>query len=92
MPGYNTSSLRLSVSLFPLCHDVAPSLLPSLAKDPLDPLVDIRHGTGPSVVNHKNITRVIDVYAGVASGHDVGSVVADLEDRLGVCSQRRPSL
>lgn len=37
---------------------------------------------GPSVVNHRNITRVTDVFANVEPGHDLGSVVAAIEDRL----------
>ncbi len=49
---------------------------------PLETVVDIERGTGPAVVNHRNITRVIDVYAGVAPGFDVGSVVSELERRL----------
>ncbi len=37
--------------------------------------------TAPAVINHLNITRVIDVYANV-SGRDVGSVAAEIEKRL----------
>ncbi|MCR4321617.1 MAG: efflux RND transporter permease subunit [Candidatus Brocadiaceae bacterium] len=40
-----------------------------------------RRTTAPAVVNHLNITRVIDVYANV-SGRDVGSVAAEIEKRL----------
>ena len=35
--------------------------------------------TGPSVINHRNITRVTDVYANVLPGYDLGTVVADIE-------------
>ncbi len=49
---------------------------------PLETLVHMRRSSGPSVVNHKNITRVIDIYAGVESGYDIESVVAELERRL----------
>ena len=38
--------------------------------------------TGPSVINHRNITRVTDVYANVLPGHDLGSVVAAIENAL----------
>ena len=37
---------------------------------------------GPSVVNHRNITRVTDVFANVESGYDMGSVIAEIERRL----------
>ena len=37
--------------------------------------------TGPTVVNHVNITRVTNVYVNVV-GRDVGSVVNDIEQRL----------
>lgn len=37
--------------------------------------------TGPTVVNHVNITRVTNVYANVV-GKDLGSVVSDIEQRL----------
>ncbi len=37
--------------------------------------------TAPAVINHLNITRVIDVYANV-SGRDVGSIAAEIEERL----------
>lgn len=40
-----------------------------------------RRTTAPAVVNHLNISRVIDVYANV-SGRDVGSIAAEIEKRL----------
>jgi multidrug efflux pump subunit AcrB len=46
---------------------------------------------GPSVVNHKNITRVTDVYASVLPGFDIGSVVSGIEARLGGSQELRPS-
>jgi multidrug efflux pump subunit AcrB/multidrug efflux pump subunit AcrA (membrane-fusion protein) len=49
---------------------------------PLRNLVRIERKVGPSVVNHYNITRVIDVYAAVLPGYDVGSVVSAIEARL----------
>ncbi len=38
--------------------------------------------TGPGVINHRNITRVTDVFANVESSYDLGSVVSAIEDRL----------
>ncbi|MFQ5422573.1 MAG: efflux RND transporter permease subunit [Phycisphaerae bacterium] len=49
---------------------------------PLRNVADFYRATGPSVVNHVNITRTIDVFANVASGHDVGSVAAEIERRI----------
>jgi len=40
--------------------------------------------TGPAVINHRNITRVTDVFANIEPEYDLGSVVADIEDRLAV--------
>ncbi|MCH8992415.1 MAG: efflux RND transporter permease subunit, partial [Acidobacteria bacterium] len=37
---------------------------------------------GPAVINHRNITRVIDVYANVEPGRAVGTVVGEIERRL----------
>lgn len=34
---------------------------------------------GPSVINHRNITRVTDVYANVLPGFDLGAVVGNIE-------------
>jgi multidrug efflux pump subunit AcrB len=56
----------------------------------LDTLVTIRRSTGPSVVNHVNITRVIDVYAAVLPGYDIGSVVAGIEQRLADSAEIQP--
>ncbi len=38
--------------------------------------------TGPAVITHRNITRIIDVYADVARDADVGSVARAIERRL----------
>ena len=38
--------------------------------------------TGPAVINHRNITRVTDVFANVRHGYDMGSVVAEIEAKL----------
>ena len=38
--------------------------------------------TGPAVINHRNITRVTDVFANVDPSYDLGSVVAAIEDKL----------
>ena len=45
-------------------------------------IADFYRATGPSVVNHVNITRTIDVFANVESGYDVGSVASEIEQRL----------
>ena len=37
---------------------------------------------GPSVINHRNIKRVTDVFANVEPGYDLGSVVASIEREL----------
>jgi len=42
----------------------------------------ITRTTGPAVINHRNITRVTDVYANVLQGYDVGSVVTQIEELL----------
>ncbi|MFQ5501390.1 MAG: efflux RND transporter permease subunit [Phycisphaerae bacterium] len=49
---------------------------------PLRNIADFYRATGPSVVNHVNITRTIDIFANVAQGYDVGSVAAEIERRL----------
>ena len=38
--------------------------------------------TAPGVVNHRNITRVIDVYVNILPGYDVGSVVSKIEKAI----------
>ena len=38
--------------------------------------------TGPAVINHRNITRVTDVFANVDPAFDLGSVVTQIEDDL----------
>ncbi len=48
----------------------------------LGSVATIRRTKGPAVVHHRNISRVTDVYAGVLSGYDVGSVVTEIEKRL----------
>ncbi len=37
---------------------------------------------GPSVINHRNITRVTDVFANVLPSYDMGSVVSQIEAEL----------
>ncbi len=44
-------------------------------------LATIRRTTTPSVVQHVNITRTVNVFAGV-SGRDTGSVASEIERRL----------
>ncbi len=49
----------------------------------LDDVADIiTNVTGPSVINHRNITRVTDVFANVEQGYDLGSVVSQIERTL----------
>jgi len=54
------------------------SLRPALLRN----VAEIHHSTGPAVINHRNITRATDVYVNVLPGHDVGSVVSAIEERL----------
>ncbi len=61
--------------------------VPITGEDSIRPVLlrnvaQIRQSTGPAVINHRNITRVTDVYANVLPGHDVGSVVTAIEARL----------
>ena len=49
---------------------------------PLGTLVKEERTTGPAVINHMNITRVIDIYANVLPGHDMGGVVDRIERLL----------
>lgn len=53
-------------------------------------LVDMRRKTGPATISHRNITRVIDVYATVRPGHDIGTVVAQVEESLGASAALGP--
>ncbi len=59
---------------------------------PLRNLVSVNRTTGPAVVNHRNITRVTDIYASAQPGYDIGSVVAGIEERLLASPQLKPSL
>ena len=45
-------------------------------------LAQFTRKTGPAVINHRNITRVIDVFANVDQGHGVGSVMNGIEAKL----------
>jgi multidrug efflux pump subunit AcrB len=49
---------------------------------PLRNVATFYRSTGPAVINHHNITKVIDVYANVATGVDAGSVAEEIERRL----------
>ena len=55
-------------------------------------LVSVSRTTGPAVVNHRNITRVTDIYASARPGYDIGSVVAGIQERLLASPQLKPSL
>ena len=54
---------------------------------PLRNVADFYRATGPSVVNHVNITRTFDVFANVETGRDVGSVATEIERRLAAASE-----
>jgi multidrug efflux pump subunit AcrB len=45
-------------------------------------VAEIEQGTGPAVINHRNITRATDIYANVLPGFDVGTLVERIERRL----------
>ena len=45
-------------------------------------LAQFKRKTGPAVINHRNITRVIDVFANVEQGYGVGSVMNSIEAKL----------
>jgi multidrug efflux pump subunit AcrB len=49
---------------------------------PLRTVATLERGTGPSFVSHRNITRVVDVYADVAPGANLGQVVSRMEEAL----------
>ena len=48
----------------------------------LGSVATIRRSKRPAVINHRNITRVVDVYVNVQRGYDVGSVVSRIEAGL----------
>ena len=48
----------------------------------LGDIATIHQGSAPGVVNHRNITRVIDVYVNILPGYDVGSIVDQIEHKL----------
>jgi len=54
----------------------------SLQPIPLRNVAEFYRATGPSVVNHMNITRTFDIYVNVESGYDVGGVADEIETRL----------
>ncbi len=45
-------------------------------------VADFERSVGPAQINHRNITRVIDIYAGVEQGRAVGTVVEEVEEKL----------
>jgi multidrug efflux pump subunit AcrB len=54
-------------------------------------LVTVRRASGPAAIGHVNITRTVDVFANVTSGHDVGTVAAEIERRLAGSAMLRPT-
>jgi len=49
---------------------------------PLRTVATVSRGSGPSFVSHRNITRVVDVYANVEPDSNIGKVVTAMERRL----------
>ncbi|MGI9516023.1 MAG: efflux RND transporter permease subunit, partial [Pirellulaceae bacterium] len=47
-----------------------------------DVLDEFEETTAPYVINHRNITRVTDVYVNILPGYDIGSVVTQIEAEL----------
>jgi len=45
-------------------------------------IAEITRGVGPAVVNHRNITRTIDVFVNADSGYDVGTLAGRIEKAL----------
>jgi multidrug efflux pump subunit AcrB len=45
-------------------------------------IAEITRGVGPAVVNHRNITRTIDVFVNAESGYDVGTLAGRIEKSL----------
>lgn len=54
---------------------------PAGPRVPLEQLAHVREDKGPNVISRENVRRLITITANVA-GRDLGSVVADMEDRL----------
>ena len=71
-------------------RDIPVSGKAGAAPVPMRTLVDIRRKTGPATISHRNITRVIDVYAAVLPGYDIGGVVAEFEAALGASPELQP--
>ncbi|MFQ5701981.1 MAG: efflux RND transporter permease subunit, partial [Acidobacteriota bacterium] len=57
---------------------------------PLGSLVKMKRDKGPAVIEHRNITRVMDVYAAALPGHDIGSVVSGIEKKLLASRELQP--
>ncbi|MFZ5469576.1 MAG: efflux RND transporter permease subunit [Myxococcota bacterium] len=55
---------------------------PSGAKVPLASIAEVVDGSGPNIINHDNVQRRMVVMANT-SGRDLGSVVADVQQRIG---------
>lgn len=45
-------------------------------------VAEIEKARGPGVVNHRNITRVMDIYANVDRGYDAGTIMTAIEANL----------
>lgn len=55
--------------------------LPNGQKIPLSQVAKIDYGTGPNTINRENVSRLIVVSANV-NGRDLGSVIADIRNRV----------
>ncbi len=45
-------------------------------------IATIEKSKGPGVINHRNIGRVMDIYANVERGHDAGTLMSAIETKL----------
>jgi HME family heavy-metal exporter len=64
--------------------------LPTGGSLPLSALADIENGSGPNTINHENVRRRIIVQCNTA-GRDLGSVVADIQERLAPIEAKLPT-
>ena len=64
--------------------------LPTGGMVPLQTLADIENGNGPNTINRENVHRRIVIQCNTA-GRDLGSVVADIEERLAPIKSSLPT-
>lgn len=63
--------------------------VPSGGRIPLEQVADIREASGPNTINRENVRRRIIVQCNTA-GRDLGSVVADIQQRLAPLQAKLP--